>query len=331
MKLDRQESGNSRQEGGETLSLPCPDSDCSRPTSHDSERLDFAPGGGIWHPEMVLSKVRPEHADPIETVVPCVEKNKGSMGNMAGGPKRRVFWWSQEARQMAMDYQEQLGKVYPRHGDERRRLATELAEISGNPRDACLRFLRRLGVAEKRSFREWTKPEQQRLVELIDSGPVEEAARILRRPPASVRAMLYRLGLGGRRSREWFTVSLLAQALHIGRNEVQRWVDRGWLQCRVVQTNGLKIRIIDADDFCDFIKRYGREVVGRRLSYEGLVFVQNYVFPRRHADLLSVRGSYNKAATNADEVAAPSSDFASEEDGEKDAVDESAGHNSEVA
>jgi hypothetical protein len=31
-----------------------------------------------------------------------------------------------------------------------------------------LRFLRRLGVAEKRSYREWTTREQQRLIELID-------------------------------------------------------------------------------------------------------------------------------------------------------------------
>jgi hypothetical protein len=44
-------------------------------------------------------------------------------------------------------------------------------------------------------------------------------------------------------------MSLLAQSLHGARNEIQRWVDHGWLQCRVVQTSGLKIRIIGADDF----------------------------------------------------------------------------------
>jgi hypothetical protein len=35
-------------------------------------------------------------------------------------------------------------------------------------------------------------------------------------------------------------------------------------------------------------------VVGRRLSYEGLAFVRDHVFPRPHADPLSVRGPYNK-------------------------------------
>ena len=170
-----------------------------------------------------------------------------------------------------------------------------LAEISGNPRDACLRFLRRFGVADKRSYRGWTTREQQRLIELMDDVPVEEAARVLRRPPASVRSMLHRLGLGVRQSREWFTVSLLAQALHIGRDEVRKWVDRGWLQCRVVQAQSVRVQIIHADDFCAFVKNYGREVIGNRLSYEGLAFVRDYVFPRSHADLLSLRGPYNKA------------------------------------
>jgi hypothetical protein len=119
--------------------------------------------------------------------------------------------------------------------------------------------------------------------------------------------------------------------LHINRNEVQKWVDRGWLPCRAVQTNGLKIRIVDADDFCDFIKRHGRDVVGRRLSYEGLVFVQNYVFPRRHADLLSVRGSYKKAVTNADGILATGSGLTWKEHGGTDASDQNAEQTPEVA
>jgi hypothetical protein len=175
-------------------------------------------------------------------------------------------------------------------------MVSELVRISGNPREACLRFLRRHGVAEKRSYREWTTREQQRLIELMNDAPVEEAARVLRRPPASVRSMLHRLGLGVRQSREWFTISLLAQALHIGRDEVRKWVDRGWLQCRFVQAQSVKVQIIDADDFCAFVRNHGREAIGNRLSYEGLAFVRDYVFPRSHADLLSLRGPYNKEA-----------------------------------
>lgn len=72
-----------------------------------------------------------------------------------------------------------------------------------------------------------------------------------------------------------------------------------------------KCQIIDADDFCAFVKNHGREVIGNRLSYEGLAFVRDYVFPRSHADLLSVRGPYNKARKQevAKPVAGDSGDF----------------------
>lgn len=216
-------------------------------------------------------------------------------GSGNGCAKRRAFHWSDEARRFVADQRRRIEKLGSHRRGDRKQILLKLAEISGNPRDACLRFLRRVGVAEQRSYREWTTREQQRLIELMDDVPVEEAARVLRRPPASVRSMLHRLGLGVRQSREWFTVSLLAQSLHIGRNEVRKWVDRGWLRCRVIQAQSVKVHIIDADDFCSFVKNYGREVIGNRLSYEGLAFVRDYVFPRSHADLLSVRGPYNKA------------------------------------
>jgi hypothetical protein len=93
-------------------------------------------------------------------------------------------------------------------------LAARLVEISGNPREACLRFLCRSGVSQKRSYREWTKPEQRRLLDLITTMPVDEAAKILRRPPGSVRSMLHRLGIGGRTGREWSTKFSLSRALH---------------------------------------------------------------------------------------------------------------------
>lgn len=113
------------------------------------------------------------------------------MGRVDHQRKRLVFRWSSEATELVAKYQKRAPAQVS--SAERAELVAKLAQISGNPRDACLRFLRRLGVVEKRSYREWTKPEQQRLVELIGSVPVEEAARILRRPPASVRSMLHRL------------------------------------------------------------------------------------------------------------------------------------------
>src|SRR6266851_3458082 len=216
------------------------------------------------------------------------------MGEADGVHKRRMFRWPKEARELVREYKERTSRSQEHTETGRRILVTKLAGISGNPRDACLRFLRELGVNQKRAYREWTTPEQQRLVDLITAMPVEEAAKILRRPVGSVRSMLHRLGMGGKTGREWFTKFSLSRALHTRPDEIQKWIDLGWLKSRSLTTAGTKANIIDADDFCQFVKEHGRNVVGRRLTYEALWFVQTYVFPPSHAELLSVRGTYSK-------------------------------------
>jgi hypothetical protein len=207
--------------------------------------------------------------------------------------KRRTFRWCKEARELVKDYERIAGNG--EHNQAGRRiLITKLTEISGNPRDACLRFVRQFGMAQKRNYREWTKREQQRLLDLIATVPVEEAARSLNRPPGSVRSMLHRLGMGGRTGRDWFTKFSLSRALHTRPDEIQKWIDLGWLRSRVLSTAGVQVHVIYAEDFCEFVKQHGRAVVGHRLTYDTLWFVQNYVFPPSHAELLSVRGTYNK-------------------------------------
>jgi hypothetical protein len=217
-----------------------------------------------------------------------------SMGEADGVPKRRVFHWNKEAREQARQYKERTSRSQEHHEADRRMLVTKLAEISGNPRDACLRFLRDFGVNHKRAYREWTKPEQQRLLDLIAAMPVEEAAKLLRRPAGSVRSMLHRLGIGGKTGREWFTKFSLSRALHTRPDEIQKWIDLGWLKSSSLTTAGTKANIIHADDFCQFVKEHGHAAVSRRLTYDALWFVQNYVFPPSHAELLSVRGTYKK-------------------------------------
>jgi hypothetical protein len=68
------------------------------------------------------------------------------------------------------------------------------------------------------------------------------------------------------------------------------------LKSRVLPSAGMQAKIIYADDFCQFVKEHGHAAVSRRLTYDALWFVQNYVFPPNHADLLSVRGTYKKEA-----------------------------------
>jgi hypothetical protein len=218
------------------------------------------------------------------------------MDLVEGVRQRRYFRWSREARDLVRDYKERMTKNNGSPQIDRRMLVAKLCELSGNPRDACSRLLRNSGVLEKRSYREWTKPEQQRLLDLITTMPVVEAAKILRRPAGSVRSMLHRLGMGGQTGRDWFTKFSLSRALHTRPDEIQKWIDLGWLRSRPFTAEGVQAQIIDADDFCEFVKQHGRQVVGRRLTYDALWFVQNYVFPPSHAELLSVRGKYKKRA-----------------------------------
>lgn len=216
------------------------------------------------------------------------------MGDDEDVHERRVLHWSKEARDLVREYKERATRNLTQTGSEQRLLVARLGEVSGNPRDACLRFLYQSGVRHKRAYREWTKREQQRLADLVTTMAVDEAAKALGRPLGSVRSMLYRLGVGASRGRDWFTKFSLSRALHTRPEEIQKWIDRGWLKARAIESSGTKTTVIYSDDFCDFVKRHGREAVSRRLNHDALWFVQNYVFPPSHAELLDVRGTYNK-------------------------------------
>jgi hypothetical protein len=213
--------------------------------------------------------------------------------------KRRVFRWPGAARETARAYlnarthSEELRQGLP---TDLKSLIARLVEISGNPRDACLRFVRQIGIREKQSYRPWTNKEQQKLLDLIVSYPVHELTLLLRRSPASIRCMLRRLGANGRMGQDWFTKYTLSEALHIRPEEVQKWIARGWLKCRIVQTGRLKKEIIDAADFCEFCKHHRAEIVGRRLNSERLSFVQTFVFPPSHMELLPVREAKKEEA-----------------------------------
>ena len=137
----------------------------------------------------------------------------------------------------------------------------------------------------KRSYREWTKPEQQKLLDLITTMPVTEAAKVLHRPVGSVRCMLHRLGVGGTTGCEWFTKF---SALRTRPEEIQKWIDRGWLNVPFCRSRLSKSEYYHRRLLPD-CEKHGREAVSRRLSYEALWFVQNYVFPPSHAEMLDVR------------------------------------------
>lgn len=214
--------------------------------------------------------------------------------------RRRTFRWPGAAREMVRRYLNTAPSKSRKdeHGAQigLKALITGIAAVSGNPRDACWRFAQQAGVISKRKYRQWTKAEQQKLLDLIASHSLEEVTVLLRRSPTSVRAMLHRLGASARMGQDWFTKHTLAEALHVRAEEVQKWIDRGLLRSRVVETNGFQRQIIDAEAFCDFCKRNRGEIVGRRLNTDRLSFVQTFVFPPSHMELLPVREAKKERA-----------------------------------
>jgi hypothetical protein len=224
-----------------------------------------------------------------------------NMGELNQAASRRTFRWPGTARELVRTY---LNSAPPEFSEkdgpgaqaDLKALITRIAAVSGNPRGACWRFVRQSGVTSKRSYRQWTKSEQQKLLDLIAAHSLREVAALLRRSPIAVRAMLHRLGVGARIGQDWFTKHSLADALHIRAEEVQKWIDRGLLRSRIFETSGLQRQIIDADDFCDFCKRHRREIVGHRLNSDRLSFVQTFVFPPSHMELLPVREAKKEQA-----------------------------------
>src|SRR5579864_5189953 len=207
--------------------------------------------------------------------------------------------WSPDARQLVLTHVAAVrnhGIEEHSQRTELRKLIDSLVDLTGNSRQACWRFVRHHGIKKKEPYKEWTSPDQQRLLKLIAVNPPTEVAKMMRRSPGSVRAMLHRLGASAQMGRDWFTIYTLAEALHIRPAEVQRWIERGWLKARTVETGRLKKEIIYADDFAEFCKQYRRLVVGNRLNTERLDFVHNFVFPPSHAELLPVRESKKERA-----------------------------------
>ena len=221
--------------------------------------------------------------------------------------KRRTFRWPKEARELVKQHLIRQRANVASGGCEGMapELIKKIAEVSGNPRDACWRFARQAGVVGKRTYRAWPERAQQRLLDLVAIQPLPEVAITLHRSLSSIRSMLHRLGASANMGKDWFTKYTLAEALHIRPEEVQRWIDLGWLKCRILQTEKLQRHVIEADDFSAFCKAHSKEIVGRRLNLDRLDFVKDFVFPPSHAELLPVRESKKERAAYEEQVGGP--------------------------
>jgi hypothetical protein len=227
------------------------------------------------------------------------------MDEVHDGKPRREFRWSKAARDL-------VRANINATGTEVSALISHLIEESGNPRWACRRFVRSMGIRYKRPQRVWTAAEQHRLLKLIDLQPVNEIARLMHRSPSSIWHMLQRLGANAKMGKDSFTKYTLAVALHVRPETVASWITRGWLTAREVETQRGKRVVIEAEDFCEFCRKHTKDVVGNRLTKERLDFVYHFAFPPSHAELLPVRESKRErsayeALFNEDEEGPPPS------------------------
>lgn len=226
-------------------------------------------------------------------------------GNIKDRNSRREFRWSKVARDL-------VRANMNASGTEVSLLISRLVAESGNPRWACRRFVRNMGIRARRPYRMWSEQEQQRLLKLIDLHPVNEIAKLMRRSQSSIWHMLQRLGGNAKMGKDSFTKYTLAVALHVRPEKIQDWITRGWLNALEVETGRGKRMVIEAEDFCEFCRKHTRDVVGNRLTQERLDFVYHFVFPPSHAELLPVRESRKErtayeALVNADEEGLPPS------------------------
>ncbi len=202
---------------------------------------------------------------------------------------RRTFRWSKEARDL-------VRSNLDAHGWQLTELVTRLTQLSGNPRDACQRFARQLGLHAKRDHREWTEQERQSLLRLINLHPVLEIATLMRRSKFSIYQMLLHMGANPTTRKDGFTKYSLAALLHIRAEEIQRWIDKGWLRARVEGTEKMPRTVITASAFTTFCKRHRKAVIGNRLNSARMEFVRTFVFAPSHAELLPVRDAKKEQA-----------------------------------
>ena len=205
------------------------------------------------------------------------------------------YRWSKKARDLVRDNRDVSGRSLTV-------LITNLVQLTGYPRWACLRFAKRMGVRSRKRLKPWTTQEQQRLLKLIDLHPIKEVANMMRRTESSVWHMLYRLGANAQMGKDCFTKYTLAVALHVRPETIEEWIKRGWLEAREIGAGNGKRTIIDGDAFCHFCKQHVKDVIGNRLSKERLEFVYHYVFPANHSELLPVRASKKERNAYEDQI-----------------------------
>lgn len=219
------------------------------------------------------------------------------MGDLSSAGRPRSFKWSQAAR-------DAVRNNLNARGPELRDLISRIAQETGNPRDACLRFARQLGIKAKRPYRRWSKREQDDLEHLLELYPVRTVALKLRRQIHQIYGMCRRLGISAKARKESLSMYALARLLHKRPQIVRRWIDNGALQAENEGTAKVPRHMVSQDSLRRFCQDHPELIAGDRISQERLKFIFEYVFPRPHNDLLPVQESKKERAAYAQQMSA---------------------------
>jgi hypothetical protein len=194
--------------------------------------------------------------------------------NQAGGRKRRVFRWPESAKA------EVLAKLSV-GGRQLHDLITRLAEQSGNPRPACLRFARRLGLKAKTGQRKWSLADLEKLQKALESHQVPRIAVQFGVTPRAIYQKMRRAGLSGRTDKGWLPLFALVRFLHVSPHTVREWIQRGWLEAKT-EDRGSKKQLRVSRESLDKFCREHREIFAGRGPWprycERLEFIYQYVF-----------------------------------------------------
>ena len=216
--------------------------------------------------------------------------------------KRRRFTWSKEARDLVRANLRATGSAFSQ-------MVTALHQLTGHPRDACIRFARALGVAYKKPYRPWGSHEVTRLAELSESHSRTDIATKLRRSPKAIELRQRRLGIAIGMQRDGFTKYELAELLAIRPEAIQKWIDDGWLKPEFQGTARLRRTVIHGDDFIAFCKAHPEALRTRRwnITKARLQFVFGFALIPHHSDLFKTReakkeeAAYRKQRASADD------------------------------
>lgn len=208
---------------------------------------------------------------------------------------RRTFRWSKEARDL-------IRANFAATGRERTRLIAQVAEITGNPRDACFRFAYTLGLKRGRSPRCWSRKEDDTLLDLVRQGySIRQIGWKLGRSAGSSGRRLRHFGVSTRLHKDSFSKHQLARLLHIRVATVEKWVNDGLLQGRKEDTPNMSRVTILAQDFFEFAKKNRRLLLQGNVREGRLKFIIEFLCAP-DPDLPGVRAAKKERAAYAEQT-----------------------------